>query len=397
MKAFFYYYYLEWKRVRRLIPGILLISLLVCAVAGLLFLNRANADTAETPMTVGIVSDEGNLPFLSMGFRLAAQTEELKNLLAFEDVEEDEGQQMLEAGELGALVIFQDDYVRNVYYGTEEPIIIRFGASQSGISSVLVRELTDVVAQYLLESRSAVYAMQDLYTLYGQDYSESADALSETLLIRIVGRTNFIETETVDGTDGLSTTAYYLCVAVVLILLFWGMICGSVIGRDGSVMRMMLRRTLLPLAAQYVAKLLALFTMFLSCYLVLGGIASFAGQASGLFGIDARFLIAGIPALLPVCALAILVFEVSGDGIGGMLFFFFASVIMAFLSGFFYPISYFPDWMQRTAGILPTRILLIYFEECLSGTISGAALSGILVLTALFAAVTAFFWRKKRV
>ncbi|MDO4615254.1 MAG: ABC transporter permease [Lachnospiraceae bacterium] len=397
MRAFFYYFNMEWKRMRRLIPGILLVSLVAALAAGILYRNSDSEETTAEPMAVGIVSDEGNLPFLSMGFQLAAQTEDLKNLLTFQDVGEEEGQEMLEAGTLGALVIFQDNYVRNVYYGTEEPIIIRFGSSQSGIASVLVRELTDVVAQYLLESRSAVYAMQDLYTASGLEYGSAPDELSETLLLRIVGRTNAIKTETVNATDGLSASVYYFCAAVVLILLFWGMISGAVLGKDGSTMRMLLRRTLLSLPSQYLAKLLALFAMFLCNYLVLGGLGIAAVRAAGMDIPAAEVIFRGIPGLIPTAALAILVFELSGDGIGGMLFLFFSTVICAFLSGFFYPLSYFPFWMQRASCILPTRILLEFYESCASGSLAPGAFAGPALMTAILAAVTLLFWRRKRI
>ena len=71
--------------------------------------------------------------------------------------------------------------MRSVYYGIDKPISIRFGTAQSGISSLLFKQLSETVSDYMMDSKAGVYAMQDMYDSWDLDYSFDADELSEKM------------------------------------------------------------------------------------------------------------------------------------------------------------------------------------------------------------------------
>ena len=93
-----------------------------------------------------------------------------------------------------------------------------------------------------------------------------------------------------------------------------------------------------------------------------------------------------MPAILLVCSFILIVYELFGDGVGGMLFIFFSTVIMGFISGFFYPSSYFPEWVQYLGRFLPTGVLFDYVSACISGQNIFAPLINILLYTFAFLA-----------
>ncbi len=397
MKKLWIYFKLECKRVMKLFPGIFVITLLVLTIAGLILANEyknKQTSTVETTnasnlknMKIGVVSNEGDLAFLEIALCLVEETDNIGDICSFIQVSKDEGQKMLDRKELDVLAIFPDNYVENIYYGTEDPIVVRFGSAQSGISSLMFRQLADTLTNYMMETKAAVYTLLDKYEEWGFDLGSDADDLTAEFLKEILIRDKVLNKEIVNSTEGLTSVLYYVCVAIVLITLLWGLSCGSVLGRNSKIMPMLLERQGLSRGKQYITRFGSLFLFFLLNYLVIAIIAIIVTQIMGfnLIPISAYFKI--IPILFLACSMTLCIYELTNDGIGGMMFFFFATVILGFLSGFFYPASYFPMWMQNIAGFLPTKIMFDYVANCITETNIGYPLFWIVIYTIIFALI----------
>lgn len=397
MNKFLVYLKLELKRILKLFPMICMVTFVVLAAAGFFFINQDEAQkNTEAPasisglknMQIGIVSDEGDLPFLDMGLYMVQHTDKLKYICSFINVSEEKGQEMLENEQLDMLAIFPSDYVESVYYGVNEPIVVRFGSAQSGVSSLMFRQLAEAVSDYMMEAKAGTYAMQDMYLRWGLAYGSDADRLAEKYIMRILARNGALSEEKVDATLGMSSTVYYGCVALVLIMMFWGLNCGSVLGKNQKIMTVLLARHKLSEVKQYIAKYIAVLILFLMNFIV---IALSAAVIMKIMNIDivpiyAYFQV--LPVLMAAAAMVLCVYEISNDGIGGMLFFFFATVILSFLSGFFYPLSYFPIWLQKIAEFLPTKIMFDYISKCITEDFLTESLIKVSMCTIIFAAVT---------
>ena len=97
-------------------------------------------------------------------------------------------------------------------------------------------------------------------------------------------------------------------------------------------------------------------------------------QEAPIAGIFSFFLKL-LPAVAVLAAMQFFLYELISDMISGILLQFVAGVGIAYLSGCFYPVSYFPEKMQALAGILPGGIALEYAQKCLQGIFPvGAAL-----------------------
>ena len=115
--------------------------------------------------------------------------------------------------------------------------------------------------------------------------------------------------------------------------------------------------------------------MFANVYIIICAISLFAGDSLGFIPEldDANilwsqgFAVKLIPALLVITALQFLIYEFSTGLIGGVLAQFLGAVALAYVSGCFYPISFFPDVIQTFSAVLPTGAARSYVSAVLYG------------------------------
>lgn len=388
------YFQLECKRILKLFPRISLVTIIAVVLGGgclvLTYNAKDKAQNELSVMNIGVVASKEDNHYIDLGMYIMQHTDDLKYVCNFKKVTEQDGQRDLQNEKLGALIIFPDDYVRSVYYGAENPIIIRFGTAQSGLTSLLFGRLSEVIADYMRESKAGVYAMQDMYDSWNCKYKADSDELAERYAIKIFSRKDMLVEETADAERGINILHYYSGAALVLLFMFWGLNCGSVLGKKEKMLRTLLRSRGLSMLKQLLGKFAALVILFLLNYLVVVGI----------FGILINIISPSIdlelmdnmvftcieltPVLLLVCSLILLVYELFHDGIGGMIFIFFATVIMGFLSGYFYPASFFPVWVQHIGRWLPTGVLFEYVTKCIGSYNIGISLIKVIIYAVTF-------------
>ena len=77
------------------------------------------------------------------------------------------------------------------------------------------------------------------------------------------------------------------------------------------------------------------------------------------------FVVKLFPAAAVIAALHFLLFELISDMISGILLQFLTAVILSYLSGCLYPITFFPESIQKLAPWLPSGACLSYAGRCL--------------------------------
>lgn len=371
-----------------------MVTFLSLAIAGVLLVHNKELeqenDEVKT-MNIGIVSDEGNAEFLKFGLSLLENTDDIRYVCHFDYVSEKDGDYMLSQGKLDALAIFPKDYVKSVYQGVDKPITLRFGTGQSGMTTLLFRQLFDTISDYMIESKAGVYTMMDFYKNHQLNYYADSDQLAKRYMMRILARKSLIAEENANATGDVNHFTYYTCVTIILVLLFWGLSSGSILGKDHMLLSRLLVRQNMSKLKQYLARFLALFVFLLLNASVLCIIGSLVNITLKMAFAPVSFLMHLVPVLMLLCAIILCVYELSQDGIGGMLFFFFASVILGFLSGFFYPLSYFPVWMQSVAKWLPTRVMFEYISASMMENVTFLVFAKVIVYTIFFVGITLFF------
>lgn len=377
MNQFLFYFRMQFKRISKLFPRILFVTG-IFLFAGLAFLKSYTSSQKEEQsqiLTIGITASDSDLEFMNWGITLLENIDQSKFTLSLEMVTVQEGELRMDQGSLDAWIILPEDYIQRVYHGEEVPMEFRFGRSQSGITSVLVKQLANTVAEILLDSKAAVYAFQDTSKELDLDYRGLDDELSFLYIGNILQRSDFTEILDVSSRDDLDPIAFYCCIGLLMLLLFWGLNCGTFLSEKDPMFQRLLARRGLSVGKQLLGKYLCLLTLFFFTYSIIAvGVCTLFYQTGAVLpGLEWKGLpewihtfVCFTAVLPPICGLVLWIYETAKDAVGGTLFFFFLIVILGFLSGFFYPMSFFPEWMQKIAQYLPARVLFEYAKACMT-------------------------------
>ena len=195
--------------------------------------------------------------------------------------------------------------------------------------------------------------------------------------------------------QGVSTAEYYVCGLTVFLLMLLGITFVTVCVRsDLSLNRLLvskgssaLAQTTCEFAAHYIilSLLIAVMSAVGSVALAIMGKGDLLlTNFTDLLPLFARIFLV----LLMISGFNTLMFELSGNVVSAVLFHFFASIGLCYISGCFYPIYSLPLPLQKLSHFLPTGIAREYLEGYFVGDTNYTQLVGILIFTVGFLAVT---------
>ena len=96
------------------------------------------------------------------------------------------------------------------------------------------------------------------------------------------------------------------------------------------------------------------------------------------------FFIKIIPMAAMLTALQFLLYESVTGIVSSILLQFICGISMGYVSGYFYPTSFFPDTIQEIGKFLPTGVALCYTNESLTGNASCIQVLWVLLYLAIF-------------
>lgn len=377
MKPAFLYFRMELKRMFRSFPGIFLGSLLlITLLAGIFWLCHQSTQTPAQKKTVsvGIVAKEGE-PFIDWMIETVSQMENTKYSCDFLRLTEKKAKQQMEQGKINIVFLIPENYIFSIIHGENKHITIRFSKGQTTIVSFLLKELCTAASSFILNSEASIYTMQDYYKEH-QLPRLSKDELSLNIAyIKEIAKLNDgIRLEEVALPTSYSTSSTYLLSGIVLFFFLWGIAYGNLLTSQNHAFQQKLRLFFLGYPKQILIRNLAFFlinilgfTVLLILAYLLCRIKAFS-LSDTLLSQPGTLWLFGI-SLLPVLWLATSyiqwVFEVTEDSLGGSVFLFFSILLLALLSGCFYPLEYLPSAVQRLATVLPIYHSTAYGLSCL--------------------------------
>ena len=335
------YFGLQLKRAARLLPRMLAVTLLLAVLSAMsaLILARLNEDDpSRERVRIGVAGDSGE-EILSQALDLLQSVDSSRFSVGFVRMEEAEGRKLLEKGELSGLVLFPDGFAQALQYGEHRPVTYLTNTAGSDVGSLMTRELVASISSLILETENAVYGAQALVQaqLPDRDPYRAGDQLITRYASAILDRARLYALELPQE-------------------------LGQVLSADG-----------LGAAAQVFCEFLAFFLLLL-CALAAAGLLAFL--LLGRFGVVIPELqrtegsaLSLLPALLPPAlmlgAFQFLLYELSGSAVSGILLQFLSAVLQGYLSGCFYPSSFFPEGLRRLGALLPAGVGMEYLRAAL--------------------------------
>lgn len=371
MRQFWLYLYMEWKKMRRGLPGILASTLILAVfLAGFLFVfqdkNKGNGKI--NTIRVGLVAAEEE-PYLDWMIKTLKNVESTKYVCEFERMTEEEGNSALQSKDIDALFIIPENYIASLVRGSNKPVVIRFGKKQVDIAAFFIRQVAIAASEYILDTEAGIYAMKDYYRDQNlPNIHEDELELNLLYLEKVLGRQNLIETEQIETMEQMGSADYYFVAGIVLFLLFWGLACSSILKKEPLTLRQKLYQAGIHTGQQTLARSLAFCAVYVCNFVLVAALVLPGACVYGNFGEISLagvgewsiFLIGMLPVVLLAAVCIMFAFEILGDSVGGTVFLFLSILVLGFISGCFYPFRYLPESLQAVAEWLPLRVMFRY-------------------------------------
>lgn len=396
MTRFRIYLLAQMKRVKKALPAVLIMTLLLTGCIALISKVMLIADSSsekKQKVQIGLVGDISG-SYLGFGISALQHLDSSRFAIEFIEMEEEEARDRLNHGTLSAFVIVPEGFVEAAVRGENMPLTYVSTSGSLRLGSMIMNELVNTISSLLTESQNAIYGMQNYLVNNGMSdiYWQATDELYLRFLDFILGRTSVYELEIMCLSGNLSMIGYYLCGFTVLFLLLWG-IAGSplYIKKDHALPALLSSKgqnTLSQMAGEFVAYFVLMATSFLLVIVLVAiamGLTGFTlpeWEREGI-GILFGFYVKMLPVAAVICAMQLLLFELTSDMVSGILLQFLCALSLGYLSGCFYPISFFPESIQIVQPLLPTGVAVNYGGNLLmeeSTAIEMVLLLGYLVL-----------------
>lgn len=412
------YALLQMKRGVKVMPRILGMTLvlgLLISLFGWQMIKSRMSDEGNSRVKIGVVGDVESQLYLRMGLYYLQNLDESQFSVEFIQMTEEEAQEALMGAKLQAYVVIPDGFEEAVgSYADDKPLRYVSTEGAVGIGSVLSGEIADAVSTLLSESQNSIYGMQT-YLRERTDLSEYELALlGDEMIVRYAqmaaAREELFEIELIGKKDELSIIGYFIAAAIVLFLMMWG-VCACPLYAEaknsagaGALESLLTARGIRPIwqvLGETAGYLTVTFLSVLLVWVVLFAVVRVAGLDLRELGMwnDLDFLkifLAMIPMMLMFASLQFLIIEASGQLFGSMLAILLGTVLLGYLGGCFYPISYFPVFMQNIAPWMPSGAAREYFGECMLGRFD---VRGFVYMMAVFmlATLVSILLRRKKV
>ena len=404
MSGFVTYLYIQFRRALKLLPALIIVTLLSWGSVGIfaiLYLGSDEVQSEHQKYRIAVVGDTSD-SYLGFGISALSVLDDSRFMVEFPAMAESEARQELMQGNITAYAKVPEGLVESVVYGhNDKPVTFVGATGQKGITGILVEELTEVASTLVVRSQSAIYGMQRILrdSGMGNMWQEATETLNIRLIEMVLNRTKLCDLEILGRANGVSAEGYYFCSMLIFFLLMSGIHYSPLFGRKSrELMRLMASRGVGPLPqvmGEYLAYLFLNLCCLLGVFVILlpvcgSGVIKFAEwdgmEAGGLI----IFYLRLIPVTAALAAMQFLLYEPVSGIVICILLQFILCMGMAYLSGCFYPSGMFPDVLKRIGEILPAGLALRYADAGLLGEISWTAGLGLLLYLAVFLGLSVF-------
>lgn len=412
MKRFFVLAGLEIKRYVKAFPILLLsalvLGIVVCgiAVTGQKMLDGAaieDVDSLVDDMTASstevsqeggkvsaalVIQDESKaIPYAK---KLLEKMESVQAMLDIVYVEEEEGEELLENGDIVVLIIVREKTISGIMHGDNIPVEVRF-PDDSGYEAVIFKEFADAAVNMLSSSQAAIYSVYDFYKAYDK-YDKKGDALDElnmTYIAAALNRHKMFEKQEVMVTGEVTTVQYYLAGSIVLFLMFFSIILVHFMERKGRNLAVRLEQSGTGYWLQSLASLLGPVLSFMCLAVIFAGVAVNADKSGSLAGVLShrqvwQIVLLVLPMACMMSTFTLMICRLTSNSMAQVMCLFLAALMQGFIAGCFVPKILLPKQLDVIAGYLPAGCMTDAVTQVFTGGSAAKPVGMMLVFAGVF-------------
>lgn len=371
--------------------ALILVLGLICGVQ---FTARFHSESRQK-LKLAITGDASD-DFFQLGINVLEEMDASRYTVEFVQMDEASAKRALENQEISGYLLIPDQFVQSVMSGENKKITVVVGYGRYDVATLLVEELAKIVSSMITESQAGIYAYTDWARANGADENLNEDVLRLNLeyFNIILPRNNMYAMDTPDSQAVISLGGYYFSAVFLLLFMFMGITGAPImIRKDRSLYQLMAVRgcgSISQVLSEYGAWCLLMLVFYVIISVGAGILEKFLRVIPELDGgswAERAEIFAAMALMIPVlAAMHFFLYQLTGNLIGGVLLGFCVYMGLGYLSGCFYPLSFFPETVQEVSNVLPPGLIMEYIQDLLTGTAVGSSILGLAAWTLVFLA-----------
>lgn len=356
------YFVLQIKRAFKLFPYVLIAAVILLAglFAALHFVGDTTKQNDSIRFKLGIVGSSDD-DYLMTGLKIV-QTDD-SSRFAVDTVQMDEQQaiEALKSGELGAYVVIPDGYIRDAMGGKLGSLKYVSTTGAADLTTLFKYEATAVVSDIIIACERSMYGVED--ALASKKLDDRAGQyiydISMCYVDYILNREDMYSVQELGIHDALGMDGYLFSgISVLILSLLMTPVCSIVIKSDYSFERHLKSKNI-GVIGQITGEFGAIYCIYLLLFLIIGAVITiFCSYFSSdviryvsVFSLKHTYVLVSV--LFELSTMSYLLLSLAKNTVSGVLVHFAAIMICCFCAGCMYPLSFFPDFLQRIAKLFP--------------------------------------------
>ncbi len=385
------YLLIQYKRILKLLPGIIgmiLVVALLLSVAGYAIINSDAYKAEQQRYKIGVVGETDD-EMISLGVHMVSTMDDTRFMLELVNFhDEDQAKKAMRNADISAYIVITKEFADALDAMTNDSKLTYYATSgQKGISNVMMDEIAMIATNIIVYSETGICTLRQLMKEEGFDKEVRHEKVNDLFMIylaALVSRSDVVKVTALGLSDGLSTPEYYFSALLLFFMLLLSFCSISFfLGTKDAQYKFMAAKGI-----DAPKQVLGEYIPFLTINVIL---VLFIAAGSKRYQLAGQLL----PVAIMFAALGFLIFEVLIGVINKILVAFMLYMGMGYVSGYFYPKTFFPDLVQQIGEKIPTGVAFTYMAAVLQGNSTGRYLVLMLGSTLVFLGLAMFAREQK--
>jgi membrane protein len=352
------YLKVQIKRLLRVLPMAVLFNfIMILGICAIFVFTIAIQSRGEKRIGVGVVGNIEN-KYMKLGVEMLNNMDASRFSVKFESLDEENAKKALREGRIAGYFKIDKDFIEGLENGENRPVI--YVSSSGGLMNELSKEVASVFSVLIVNSERVIYAVDEYLSEHKNVYDrETANTeLNMSLLKNVFTRGKIYNIETKALTGEVSVKDNYICAMIIILTALSGVGLGSLLSGKKDTLQEVLKSRGLSYISSIFCELITV-TLYILILIIFGfGIFLLAInflQDESFISPDYFDFFCNIFAVsIMFASMHLFIYELIYQRVTAVLTEIILGISLCYIGGCIYPLSFFPDIIQKISVFLPS-------------------------------------------
>lgn len=331
--------------------------IMILGICAIFVFTIAIQSRGEKRIGLGVVGNIEN-KYMKLGVEMLNNMDASRFSVKFESLDEENAKKALREGRIAGYFKIDKDFIEGLENGENRPVI--YVSSSGGLMNELSKEVASVFSVLIVNSERVIYAVDEYLSEHKNVYDrETANTeLNMSLLKNVFTRGKIYNIETKALTGEVSVKDNYICAMIIILTALSGVGLGSLLSGKKDTLQEVLKSRGLSYISSIFCELITV-TLYILILIIFGfGIfllaINFLHNESFISPDYFEFFCNIFAVSIMFASMHLFIYELIYQRVTAVLTEIILGISLCYIGGCIYPLSFFPDIIQKISVFLPS-------------------------------------------